>query len=119
MKMTKHDPPGRVLLIQRSFRGSPSEWEHEALRLADPIANIPGLTWMIWTINPDTQSVCGICLFATEQAVQRFVDGPVAAQMRASQPDDLLRMTVQEVLPGPSAITRAPIPGLVSACETT
>jgi hypothetical protein len=99
----------KILMVTLDFSGSFPDLERDASRLANPIANVPGLRWKIWLANPDTNSAGGLYLFETEQALHKFVDGPIAAEI-TNRPDFTnITMKVFQVMENASRKTRAPL----------
>ena len=74
----------KVLIVTSSFEGAASALEKEAARIADPVAQVPGLIWKLWLENPETRTVGGVYLFESEEALRRFIDGPIAAALKSA-----------------------------------
>jgi len=102
--------PAKVLLVTLRFRGSVTALEEDAARIANPIAQVPGLVWKLWMINPDSRTAGGVYLFETQEALGRFVDGPIAARINNRPDVDEVVMRVFDVMDAPSRKTRALLP---------
>jgi len=99
----------KILMVTLEFSGNFQDLERDACRLANPIANVPGLRWKIWLANPDTNSIGGLYLFETEQALGKFIDGPIAAEITNRADFTNISMKVFQVMENPSIKTRAPL----------
>ena len=98
-----------VLQINFKFDISPAELGEDFAPLAEPIADVPGLRWKIWSLNEGTSEFAGIYLFDDEESVQDYLEGPIIAQV--SQHPALSDISAKQfgVLDEFSAITRAPL----------
>ena len=99
----------KVLIVMSSFEGVASELEKDAARIADPVAQVPGLIWKLWLENPASGTVGGVYLFESEEALTRFVDGPIAAGINGHPDLRDVSMRVFDVMHAPSLTTRAPL----------
>jgi len=99
----------KVLVVTLEFDCAASELEDEAVRVADPIANVPGLIWKLWLANPGVRSAGGGYLFESEGALHVFVDGPIAAEINNRPEFRRVKMRVFDVMELPSRMTRAPL----------
>jgi hypothetical protein len=96
----------KILQINYKLNGPRAEYERENLPYAQPIADIPGLRWKVWTINEAEGEAGGVYLFDNAAAVQGFLDGPIIAEMKG---DPSLSIKVFDVIPDLTSITRGPI----------
>ena len=108
----------KVLVVTLEFTCTEATLEHQANRVADPIAHVPGLQWKLWLANTDTRSAGGVYLFESELALRRFVDGPIAAEINNRPEFQKVSMRVFDVLDRPSRKTRAPLPFPGGAMES-
>jgi hypothetical protein len=72
-----------ILQINFRLNVSPAEYRELCKSLAPVFANVPGLTWKIWLLNEQEKEAGGIYLFNSSQALENFVNGPLAAQVRS------------------------------------
>jgi len=100
-----------------TFEGSCAELQRDAARFADPIAQVPGLLWKVWMVNPDRRSAGGVYLFADQAALTRFADGPIAARINNRADFKEMSMKVFDIMERPSRTTRAPLPPLEGIIE--
>ena len=98
-----------VLQINFKFNISPAELAEGFAPLAEPIAEVPGLRWKIWSLNQDSSEFAGIYLFDNPESVRTYLEGPIIAQV--SKPPALSDISAKQfsVIDEFSAITRAPV----------
>jgi len=76
---------------------------------AQPFADVPGLEWKIWIMNPENGVVGGIKLFSDEETLLAYLNGPLwTGAMNAPFWKDI-QVSVFDILPVPSTVTRAPL----------
>lgn len=96
----------RILQINYKLNGPRAEYERENLPYAQPIADLPGLSWKVWIINEPESEAGGIYLFDNDATAQAFLDGPIIAEMKG---DPTLSIKVFDVIAELTAITRGPV----------
>jgi hypothetical protein len=98
-----------VLQINFKFSVSPAELAEAFAPLAEPIAEVPGLRWKIWSLNEATSEFAGIYLFDDADSVQVYLEGPIIAEV--SKHPALSNISVKQfgVIDEFSAITRGPV----------
>lgn len=98
-----------VLQINFKFSVSPTELAEDFAPLAEPIAEVPGLRWKIWSLNEDTSEFAGIYLFDDKESVKAYLEGPIIAEV--SQHPALSDISAKQfgVLDEFSTITRGPV----------
>ena len=98
-----------VLQINFKFSVTPAELAEAFGPLAEPIAEVPGLRWKIWSLNEDTSEFAGIYLFDDADSVRAYLEGPIIAQV--SKHPALSDINVKQfgVIEEFSAITRGPV----------
>ena len=99
----------KILFIQLDYVGDRNQFISDADRFAVPIANVPGLIWKMWLESPGTNSFGGIYLFESETALQKFFDGPIAAQISKSPEYANVEMKSFDVMEAPSLVGRVPL----------
>jgi hypothetical protein len=99
----------RILQINFKFNISPAELMEGFASLVDPIANLPGLRWKVWSLNETEREFGGIYLFDDEASANAYLAGPIVAQL--GQHPALSDITAKQfdVLDEPSTVTRGPI----------
>jgi hypothetical protein len=99
----------RILQINFKFSISPAELMEGFGPLVEPIANLPGLRWKIWSMNEAERAFGGIYLFDDEASANAYLAGPIVAQL--GQHPALSNITAKQfdVLEAPSAVTRGPV----------
>jgi hypothetical protein len=99
----------RILQINFKFNISPAELMEGFAPLIEPIANVTGLRWKIWSLNEAEREFGGIYLFDDEAAANAYLAGPIVAQL--GQHPALSDITAKQfdVLEEPSAVTHGPI----------
>lgn len=95
-----------IVQINYAFSGPRAEFEQENLPYAQPIAETPGLHWKIWIINEERSEAGGIYLFDDAAAAERFLEGPIIAEMKSDPTLSIKRFNVMEEH---TAITRGPV----------
>ena len=82
-------------------------------KLADSVApafvDVPGLTWKIWLLNPAGQEAGGIYLFDSQASLDAYLNGPLAAKLRALPSIRNISMKQFAVMPKITALTRGPV----------
>jgi len=99
----------RLLQINFKFDLSKSEYEGAADQLAQAFAELAGLRWKIWIMNAAEREAGGIYLFEDEAAMQNYLNGPLAAQLKAHPSLRDLSVKAFEVMDAPTKVTRGPI----------
>ncbi len=96
----------RILQINYKLEGTAAEYMEANKPYAEPIAQTPGLRWKIWLLNEATREAGGIYLFESDAALQGFLNGPIAAEVKSDLTASFKEFDVPREL---SAVTRAPI----------
>ena len=99
----------RILQINFKFSITPAELMEGFAPLVEPIANVPGLRWKVWSLNEAEREFGGIYLFDDQASANAYLAGPIVAQL--GQHPALHDITAKQfdVLEAPSAVTRGPI----------
>ncbi len=100
---------GRILQINFKFNISPAELAEGFAPLAEPIAEVPGLRWKIWSLNEDTSEFAGIYLFDDKESVQSYLEGPIIAEVSKHPALSDISAKQFDVMDDQSAITRGPV----------
>ena len=76
---------------------------------AEVIAETPGLRWKIWSLNEADSEFCGICLFDDDDAVRRYLAGPIMDLIRNDTTNTNLSVKQYAMVEGLTTLTRDPI----------
>lgn len=104
--MPKDTP--RILQINYKLDGTAADYLEANRPYAEPIARTPGLRWKVWLLNESTKEAGGIYLFENDAALQEFLRGPIAEEVRSDPTASFKEFDVPMEL---SKVTRAPIGG--------
>lgn len=96
----------KILQINYKLNGPRADYEEENLPYAQPIADLPGLLWKVWIINEAQGEAGGIYLFADEDTMNAFLNGPIIAEMKG---DPTLSIKPFDVIAKLTAISRGPV----------
>jgi hypothetical protein len=100
---------GRILQINFKFSISPAELAEGFAPLAEPIAQVPGLRWKIWSLNEVESEFGGIYLFDDEASANAYLSGPIIAEVSKHPALSDISAKQFDVIDTFSAITRAPV----------
>jgi hypothetical protein len=98
-----------LLQINFSLNVPAAEYDKLATSFGDAFANVNGLEWKIWMVNAGTREGGGIYLFRDSAAVDAFLAGPLAAEVKKAPFLDNLSIKRFDVMEALSTITRGPI----------
>lgn len=98
----------RILQINYRLEGTAADYLEANRPYAEPIARTPGLQWKVWLLNESTKEAGGIYLFENDAALQEFLRGPIAGEVRSDPTATFREFDVPIEL---SSVTRAPIRG--------
>jgi hypothetical protein len=100
---------GTILQINFKFSVTPAELAESFAPIAEPIAEVSGLRWKIWSLNAATSEFAGIYLFDDEASIEAYLSGPIIAEV--SKHPALSDFSIKQfgVIEEFSAITRGPV----------
>lgn len=100
-------------ILQINFRSKMPGAEYQTLcnHAADSIAKFPGLLWKIWIVNEQTGEAGGIYSFEDGSALEQYLRSPIVENLQKHPALDGFSIKQFDFLPGPTAVTRGPIPG--------
>jgi hypothetical protein len=104
-----------ILQINFTLTVPASDYEKLADSVAQAFAEVPGLKWKIWLLNPGAQEAGGIYLFESQATVDAFLNGPLVAQVKALPAIRNLSVKQFEVMPEVTAVTRGPVGVIATA----
>lgn len=86
-----------------------TEYRTMADSVAETLADVPGLKWKIWLLNPATQEAGGIYLFDDQASLDAYLNGPLVAGLRALPAIRNFSQKQFQVMPQLTALTRGPV----------
>jgi len=101
--------PTKILQINFRLKTSTADYQALCQSLAQTFSAVPGLCWKIWLLNEREKEAGGIYLFESGGALNDFLSGPLATQVRAHPALSDLSAKVFEVMDEVTAITRGPV----------
>jgi len=107
----------KILQVNLKFSISRAELEAAWLEAAQPIAEVPGLHWIVWVMNEAEQEAGGIYLFESEAAAQSYLAGPIVAALKSSPAVSNISAKLFDVLESHTAITRGPVKSALDIAE--
>jgi hypothetical protein len=99
----------KILQVNFKFNVPKSDYEEAALSLAGQFAAVPGLRWKIWTMNEADNEAGGIYLFADAAALETYLSGPLAAQVKSHPALSDMSVKQFDVMTDATTITRGPV----------
>ena len=107
--------PAKILQINFRYNASTSDYEELCRSVAQAFANIPGMRWKIWLLNDGERQAGGIYLFESEDALNNFLHGPLAAQVKSHPALADFSAKAFDVMGEVTAITHGPILAMAAA----
>lgn len=98
-----------VIEINFEYHCPEDEMLQMASELVDPILEVDGLLWKIWTHNPDQDRAGGVYLFENREKAEAYVNGPIGDEMRNHPDFSNLDVKFFNIMEEPSKATRAPV----------
>ena len=95
-----------ILQVNLRFSISRADLEAAWLKVAQPIADWPGLLWKVWLMNEAEHEAGGIYLFESEAAAQSYLASPIVEGLKASPVISNISAKLFGVLESHTAITR-------------
>ena len=99
----------KILQINFKLKVSTAEYETVCRSIAQAFADIPGLGWKIWLLNDGEREAGGIYLFESEGALNEFLSGPLAAQVKSHPALSDLSAKVFDVMDEVTALCHGPV----------
>ena len=100
---------GRILQINFKFSISPAEVAAAFRPLAEPIAQVSGMRWKIWSLNAAKSEFAGIYLFDDAESAQANMEGAIIAQVTKHPALSDISAKQFDVIDEYSAVTRGPV----------
>lgn len=105
----------KVLQVNFKFSVSRPEYEQVVSGLADAFAAVPGCRWKIWLMNEAEGEAGGIYLFDDDASLDAMLNSELIAGVLANPALSDFSVKRFDVLPGVSAVTRAPLYSAVTS----
>ena len=67
-----------MLQVNFNYGVSTEEYVKAVTPLAEKFANLSGLKWKVWTLNPENKEAGGILMFENQATVDAYLAGPLA-----------------------------------------
>src|SRR5262245_18028120 len=98
-----------IVLITCRLNIAPSTYEQIVSSVANTIADVVGLRWKIWLVNPAQRAAGGVYLFDDAASADAYLSGAVVDELRRHPA--LSDWSVQQfaVIEAVTAITHGPI----------
>ena len=101
--------PGMILQINFNLNVPVEEYQKMADAVAHVFADVPGLKWKIWLLNPKTLEAGGIYHFDSQASVDAYLNGPIVAQLKGLTAVRDISVKQFEAMPEVTALTRGPV----------
>jgi hypothetical protein len=98
-------------ILQVNFKMNIPIAEYQSLceSLAETFARLPGMQWKVWILNEAAREAGGIYLFESQQALNDYLTGPLAAQVGRHPALREISVKTFDVMDGVTAVTRGPV----------
>jgi len=98
-----------ILQVNFKLNVSTAEYQATCKSLAHVFADVPGLQWKVWLLNEQEKEAGGIYLFNSEESLNGFLAGPVAAQVKGHPGLREITMKRFAVMEEVTSVTRGPV----------
>ena len=99
----------KILQINFRLKASTPEYQTLCQSVAQAFASVPGLRWKIWILNDREKEAGGIYLFESQGALNDFLLGPLAAQVKSHPALSDFSAKAFDVMDEVTAITHGPV----------
>ncbi len=99
----------KILQVNFNFSISGADYHAAVTQLAPDIAKVPGLLWKVWLINEADREAGGIYLFADQQSLQAYLDGPIVAGLMSNPVFSNISAKIFDTFADLGGVTRAPL----------
>jgi len=105
------------IMLQLNFNYSVTkeEYEQAVSPLADKFANVPGLIWKIWILNPEKSEAGGIYLFENQASLDEFLAGSLAKTVTGHPALSNFSVKQFAIMKDITEITRGPLKSNITA----
>lgn len=105
--VTADDPEPTLVSIHFDYTMPDAAFEAEMSGSAPFLAQMPGLTWKVWSWDEETNTANGTYLFASRAAAEFYVNIIFPAGPPSREGYGSFTISMQDVLVGASLVTRA------------
>jgi len=98
-----------ILQINFNLNVPVAEYQKLTDSVAHAFADMPGLRWKIWLLNPAAQEAGGIYLFDSQASLDAYLNGPLIGQLRGLPSIRNISIKQFDVMPEVTALTRGPV----------
>ena len=105
----------KILQINFRLKASTPEYQTLCQSVAQAFAAVPGLRWKIWILNDHEKEAGGVYLFENERALNDFLSGPLAAQVKSHPALSDFSAKVFDVMEDVTAVTHGPVRAAAAA----
>lgn len=105
----------KILQVNFKLNVSPTEYGALCQSVAQAFANVPGLRWKVWILNEQENEAGGIYLFENEEALNNYLSGPLAAQVKSIPALRDITAKTFDVMEQVTATTRGPVAAMAMA----
>jgi len=106
--------PQKLLQINFKLQVATSEYQAMCQSVAQAFAAVPGLRWKIWVLNDSEKEAGGIYLFESEQALNDFLAGPLAAVVKTHPALSDISVKPFDIMEDVTAVTRGPVAAMAA-----
>lgn len=101
----------KLVQITHTFsERTPAEFADQALPLAPYIAEVEGLCWKLWMLDPATCTFSGLYLFEDEDAAWAYLSGPIMDLIKNDTTNSNISIQLFDMLEEHTTLTRGPTP---------
>lgn len=101
--------PQKLLQVNFRFNIMKDEYENAAAEMAGAFAEVNGLKWKIWILNPENSEAGGIYLFESDEALNNYLGSPLAEQVKSHPAFSEMSVKPYDVMEKPTSICRGPV----------
>jgi len=105
----------KILQINFRLKASTPEYQTLCQSVAQAFAGLPGLRWKIWILNDHEKEAGGVYLFENERALNDFLSGPLASQVKSHPALSDFSAKVFDVMEDVTAVTHGPVRAAAAA----
>jgi hypothetical protein len=105
----------KILQVNFKLNVSTAEYGQLCQSVAQAFADVPGLRWKVWILNEQEKEAGGIYLFESEEALNNYLAGPLAAQVKSIPALYDLSVKAFDVMEPMTATTRGPVTAMAAA----
>lgn len=101
--------PEIMLQVNFNFSVTKEEYAQAVSPLAEKFANLPGLIWKVWILNPENSEAGGIYMFDSQASVDNYLAGPLAETVTTHPALSNFSIKQFEIMKDVTKVTRGPV----------